>query len=326
MQTRVYHKSSLTRQSVVLSIFLATGIIFPSIDVRGLDLGQFRKEKGQLIQYVGENSYINWTGGYIATSASVKIPEIVFDPQDPEFASPGTERSISDARARALSEAQNRAILDLNRLVLALRLDSHSTVRQRMESSRDFRDRMGDLSSRYVTRSRRVGEGTVTVDLLLPLYREEGLYSMLIGSSYGQEAIPTVEEGEQSDEITGIIIDATTINGFKLSLETRLFTDQGRQIYGPEQIRPGVALAHGLVTPYTDYEAARRDPRIGIHPFYTFAAGASGPNRGNLFLDPEDVGKILSSKSGRSALRRGAVVIITNPASGIDSASGKRRP
>ncbi len=298
------------RKSIISIVALLS--ILPAIAYAGEFPRFLRSEPGQFVERLGQNARINWTAGFIAATVSVPLPRIVFDPQNPDFEKPGTALTIYDARSEARDMAMERASILLTNAVLSLRLDSMHSIREMMVRNDGLRRRMGDLTSRFVTRTRQTGEGFVSLELALPLYRKDGLYGLLLDRSYGEEEVPVVSSEGERDSITGLIIDTTELPEFKTSLGLRVYTDQGRQIFGPEMIHPSYARHRGPYVYYTDSQKARFDSRLGLSPYYVFAAGTRGPHNSDVFLDSEDAARILSSKSGREALRKGAIVFIVS--------------
>lgn len=270
----------------------------------------FREIRNHFLQPVDENSSIDWTGGYIFTEVRVRLPRIVNDRSSTDYGSPDTESSLTRARERARREAVEDASLHLMQVLLQLRLDSSFTVRQKMERDGAFRERMGDVSSLFLTRSRHTGDGYVSVELAIPFRGEKGLYSRLYDEGRSQGNIPEMDPEGVSDPITGIIIDVSEYPDFNPSLQPRIFTDQGRMIFGPGIVSRRYAVYRGMAAYYSNGDRARSDRRLGNAPFYTFASGVTGRGKSDIFLDSEDASRILNGPQGREALRRCAVVFI----------------
>lgn len=262
------------------------------------------------VQELSENSYINWTEGFIAASASVPLPTIVLDRNHPDYGKPDTALSISEARERAREQARENAILLLMKSLENLPMDQEHSVRERMVRDGEFRYNMGRAVSSILTRTRRTGEGYVSIELALPFYQTSGLYSLFPRGEFQDLPVPTLDVSGASDRITGIVIDVSEFPEFRASLEPRFYSEQGRLVFGPE-IASRTHLVHrGPVVFYNDRERAMDDRRLGIAPFYTFAAGVLGKNKSDLMLDSDSVYKILSSPSGRDALRNCAIVVV----------------
>ncbi|MCB1308031.1 MAG: hypothetical protein KDK30_07625 [Leptospiraceae bacterium] len=265
---------------------------------------------GSLVRNIDEFTRIDWTNGVLYARAEVRLPRIVFDSSNPEFGQPGTATSITGARSQARFEARELAALRLMNALTGLQLDSRFTVREKMNQDRVLREQMGYVSDHFVVRSRHTGEGYVSVELALPFLGDNGLYALLSRSYYNTRPVPEVGPVDVVDEVTGIVIDMREFPDFQPSLEPRIFSDQGRMIYGPEMVTRTCAMRRGMGIYYTSDEMARRDRRVGLRPYYVYAAGLVGPDRTDLYLDAHDVERLLGHASGRQALHYCAVVFV----------------
>ena len=250
---------------------------------------------------------MDWTAGYLSASATVKLPRIIFDPTHPDYKSSSTALSITEARSSSRSMAIDQAELRLMELILSVQLDSENKIRTKMEDDMSLRDRMGYLSSKFIIKSERSGNGLVSVEIALPFTGENGLYSVITGGEYNSESIPEFPESIVKQEISGIIIDVSEFKNFKPCLEPRILTDQGRLIYGPETLRSKIAIQRGMASYHMNHEKAVSDYRSGLTPYYLYAISVQ---KGNIYLDSEEVKRILSSSSGRNAIQSGKIVLI----------------
>ncbi len=271
----------------------------------------FRTPAFHFVQVIDENARIDWTGGYVFAEARVRLPRIIYDRKHPDFGKAGTETSITDARAAARNKATELATLRLMNTLTSLRLDSSFTLYEKMTVDRELRESLGNLSERFLTKSRNVGEGYVSVELAMPFLGEDGLYSMLVGSHYGSELPPVVEPLDVVDAVSGLVVDLREAREFTPSLEPRIFTDRGRLIYGPEMAGSS-CIRRGLVSYYASAERAMQDARLGDAPYYTYAAGVMGRGKSDIYLDAEDAERLLGHASGRMVLRRCRVVFIVD--------------
>lgn len=267
-------------------------------------------KKGHYITKGRNGSYIDWTAGYLCASSTIKLPRIIFNPEHPDFKSSDTSLSITDARTSSRSMAREQAELQLMDLILSTHLDSDKTIRNKMEEDISFRDRMGYLSTKFIVKSEKSGNGVVSMELAIPFIGEDGLYSVLTGNDYNTESIPEFHTSIIKQEITGIIIDLSEFKNFQSTLEPRIFTDQGRLIYGPETLNPEIVIKRGLASYHINHNKAVSDFRAGFVPYYLHATSVQ---KGNIYLASEEVKRILSSPSGKSALHMGKIVLILPP-------------
>lgn len=263
----------------------------------------------------GEDVRIDWTEGAAYARATVQLPRIASTRSEREFDGDQASTSLTDARARAREQAREQAALRLTQALFDLQLDARHRLGEHVQQDRELRDRLGDLSDRFRVASRNTGEGVVTVTLALRFTGPEGLYSMLARSIYGKEPMPEAGPVDATDPISGVIVDLSEHPEFRPSLEPRIFSDRGRLIYGPETVSRACTVRRGLAAYHASVDRAREDRRVGQRPYYTYAGGLLGPGRSDIFLDAEDVERILGHQSGRTVLRRCGVVFVVNPAS-----------
>jgi len=287
------------------AILLFFILIYPALPVDQSIEGKIKK--GYYLSIFSNDNYIDWSSGYIAASAKVKIPRIIFNSDHPDYKKPGTALSISDARAVSREKARELAELKLMEMILSMNMDSEDTVRHKMQKDSSFRDRMGFLSSKFKIKSVKSNQGFVTIELAIPFTGSRGFYSVIIGNYYNTESIPAFPKSDIRHEISGIIIDLSEFENYKPVLEPRIFTDQGRLIYGPETLRPEIAVQRGMVSYHTDHDRAVADNRSGLKPYYLYA---SYVKNGNIYLDSEEVKRILSSSSGVRSFQMAKIVLI----------------
>ena len=286
---------------IVIPLFVLGGML---ASVYGVERSLLFKNTGHHYTVaLDENTRIDWTGGYIFAKARTRLPRISVRDE------PGTARSITEARFQARETAHEQASLELLRAVGRLRVNSDSFLLNMLQQDRDLRERMATLTDLFLVKSRHTSEGYVSVELALP-FHGKGLYSLLAGRNYARGEIPRYDDLPVTDDFTGLIIDTTEFPGFQPSLEPSVFTDVGRQIYGPEVVSRRCVIRRGLAAYYTTREHAQNDNRVGLNPLYTFAAGTTGPGKSNVFLDSEDALRMIASESGRKALSRCAVVFV----------------
>ncbi len=291
---------------IVLNIFISINSSF-AID-RGV---LFRDISSHFIIALDEDISIDWTGGYVFAKARVRFPRIVFDRTDPDFQSRHTASSLTEARAISGEKAREQASLRLMQSLLRLRLDTDFFFQEKLAVDRNLRERLSDLPSLFIEKSRNNGDGFESIELALPFYGEKGLFSILAGQNYASDEIPVGPEGDVVDTITGLIIDTREFPEFQPSLEPKIFSDQGRLIYGPRMVARSCAVRIGNAAFYNSEAMARHDRRLGLAPYYVFASGVKGPGKSDVFLDGSDVMRIIGSPTGRNALRKCAIVFLT---------------
>lgn len=289
---------------------LIYSIVLISIPVSAIDRELiFRKSSDDYIIQIPDKGLINWSQSYIESSASVDLPEIIFDVDHPDFGKAGNVKNISNARSQAHDIAYEIAAEKLLNILGGVRLDSRYTLIEKLYNDRELRYRMGDIKDRFIIKSRRTGEGIVSIELALQFYTENGLFAVIADQKVGSEMIPALENNI-SDEVSGLIVNLTGFDEFQPSLEPSIFSNLGRRIYGPQQSSRDCAINNGIVKYVTSYEKAESSRNVGSKPYYMYAAGLTGTNKSDIFINADDTARLLSSKSARKAMNSCKVTFI----------------
>ncbi|MCB1172574.1 MAG: hypothetical protein KDK39_03360 [Leptospiraceae bacterium] len=294
---------------------MALGLLMAVGGIYGRDLQAFLNTPAWNLQsFPARYIQIDWTGGYLFARAEAPLPVIVSDPYKT-----GGVHSLTEARMIAREKARELATARLFGALWQLNLDGEGSIGSRMERDGAFKSRMADLGDLFQVRSRRTGMGRVAIELGVPFFGARGLYALLADKHYNQSSVPELQFGNPAtDPISSIIIDMEPFSDFQVSLEPRIYTAQGRLIFGPEMASRTCAIRYGLVGWHTSANRARLDRRAGEQPYFTFAGGLRGPRKSDIYLDDADVTRILGNREGRQALRRCNVLIV------VDQRSAKK--
>ena len=111
---------------------------------------------------------------------------------------------------------------------------------------------------------------------------------------------------------TGLLIDATQLI-LKEALLPRIYSQDGRLIYGPEFVQRRVGIQRGLVSYVYNSKDVEINRRAGKHPLMTAALTTKGKNSTNLVISLEDTTKLLDHKQTAINLKKCRVVIIKKP-------------
>ncbi len=287
-------------------------LLLPVGGVFALDRAMFSRElPDHIVAMPVQDTKVDWTSGFMLARATVRLKRIAIDRKDPEFGSDNTEQSLSAARARARREAREEAALRLVRALEKIGLSSSGGFLDRMRADTAMRGRMGSLEDRFILASDRTGEGYVSVELALPFFGDQGLMELLADNRFGSDNPPESDVRSTGDPMTGILIDVSEFPDFEPALEPRILSSQGRMIYGAEVAMRSCAVHKGLASYHGTRESARKDKRLGMSPYYVFAAGLSGSRKTDVFLDSADVMRITGNEGGRRALSRCAVAFVS---------------
>ena len=252
------------------------------------------------VQQVDEATFINWTGGFIYTSIKVPLKRV----NSKDAPSADTPGSLTEARAMARQEAQRLAMGKLFSAMKHFPVESNKSVMDLLQENERFRMQFGRLQDRVKIKSRRTGEGYVALELGLYLYGRNGLLGILPDRS--GEYIPSMSPEGPEDEVTGIIVMIDEGLDFRPVLRPALYMSNGRRIYGPGTLQPG--LSRPPVLYFKTLSEARDRGNAGLRPAIIYATEII--NNGDAVIDSSDARRILGSRSGRQALRESRVIFV----------------
>ncbi|MCB1171525.1 MAG: hypothetical protein KDK25_14360, partial [Leptospiraceae bacterium] len=169
------------------------------------------------IQKIDENTFINWTGGFLYTTIQVPLKRV----NSKDAPSADTPGSLTEARAMAREEAHRLAMGRLFQALKQFPVEADKTVLNLMEENESFQMQVGRLQDRVRIKSRRTGEGYVALELGLYLYGRNGLLGILPDRS--GESIPSMSPHGPEDEITGIIVMVDPELNFRPVLRPSLY-------------------------------------------------------------------------------------------------------
>ena len=252
------------------------------------------------VQRIDDSTFINWTGGFIYTSIKVPLKRV----NSKDAPSADTPGSLTEARAMAREEAHRLAMGKLFQALKSFPVESNKTVLDLLQENERFRMQMGALQDRVKIKSRRTGEGYVALELGLYLYGRNGLLGILPDRS--GESVPSMGPEGPEDEITGIIVMIDSSLDFEPVLRPSLYMSNGRRIYGPGTLQPG--LSRPPVLYFKNLSDARDRGNAGLRPAIVYATEIM--NSGDAVIDSSDARRILGSRTGRQALRDSRVIFV----------------
>lgn len=109
---------------------------------------------------------------------------------------------------------------------------------------------------------------------------------------------------------TGLVIDAREFD-LKKAILPRIYSQDGRLIYGPEYLSRTIGVQRGLmgyVTSYSDKEVVHR---AGMKHYFTVPMSIKGKYQTDIVLSHFDSAKILSHPETVTNLRKARVIILT---------------
>jgi hypothetical protein len=206
---------------------------------------------------------------------------------NPAQARLGAERSAKQDAQRKLLEQAKAIPLRADRTV-ADEL-ARPEVRGRVEEA---------LRGFKVVGQRLYSDSGVELDVEVPL---TALASVLLPAAEK----PLALNPEGAKKYTGLVVDARGL-GAKPVLAPRLLDSAGKPLYGSEALGAEARVSTGVAAWFTDFEVAKKSPRVGAQPLVLKVAKLEGSD---LVLSDEAVKQL--TESNTRFLAEGRVAIVT---------------
>jgi hypothetical protein len=219
----------------------------------------------------------------------------------------GDEGGSSDQPAQRLDAARRMAQSNLLETVNAIRINAVSRVADRVARSPDFRNGLLVLvQNAVITRQEYLSDGTVEIELTMNLTGGFGQFVLpdeirqvdsvvtVNAAPPDSKAPPMPADGADSDQYTGLIIDATGI-GAAPSLVPEIVDESGVVVYGPAFVSREFAVSRGMCGFSTTVAAARGDKRVGDRPLVVRALGTRSTGKTDLVISKADAAQLRSS-------------------------------
>jgi hypothetical protein len=266
-------------------------------------------ENTAYIEILGTGS-INWADG-VFQSTGVGSP--------PEKKSAGDELE----RIKAFNSSKTAAIKNMLALVMATRVDAHSSVRDIASRNDRVMAKVENLINAAKVRTQEyLSDGTVQVTLQMNIYG--GFAQLILPEGIKQiETIKTVSNGKgsspASDPVsppvnatecyTGLVVDARGTQALP-ALVPVIVDENGKEVYGPAFVSREFAVQQGLGRYMIDIQAALKSPAAGSNPLLVRGLRAEGIDRSRVVLSNADASRLLSMSENLSFLKKCRVVIV----------------
>ena len=250
--------------------------------------------------------YINWSTGKLYATGHKRLADV-----QTNFI---TSLIRSKVRAMARKQAIKKAQSSLVSTLYNLQFDSQNLVKEKINQNSTLQKRMNDLFSLVVIDTVQVKKDQVSVRLMLPFHNgkngKKGLYDLLGIANFPMAKIPEITNNKGAHHITGLLLSVQELKNFQPAIKPRIYSRQGRLIYAENLANKKCVREKGMVGYSLSVTHARKQPRLGTKPYLAFVAALKGKGNSDLVLADNDVEAILSSPSGRSALRQCRVVLV----------------
>lgn len=239
----------------------------------------------------------------------------------------GVAKSENEGSARGKILARRAAVADAYRnlaeIIQGVQVNSETTMHNLAVQDDTIRVRVDSLvKGAEIVKEAYEADGTYSVSMRIPLYGKKGLAAVAFPAvrTAKRESFPPVSPQYETNnalpgeilekQYTGVIIDARGL-GLNPTFSPVILDDNGRKIYGHENIDTEYAIEHGMVG-YTkeDVEAERAesgDSRAGETPLVIKAVGLDGHNC-NVIIAQSDADFILTMNQKYGFLDSCAVV------------------
>ena len=269
----------------------------------------YSNPKNQIIQKDFFGTEINWTSMQISLVVSERIPRVIIDTNDPDYAKSNTAFNISEARNKSLLQAKETIKIHFARSIETIQFNEDFTIKHKIEESNSFREKYNEF---FVQESNELKvkyiQDEVKIDSRIHLIGKKGFMSYL-EIPFHNEPFPDFNEKNKFSKYTGLILDARHLD-FKPSLLPKILSDQGLEIYSNLYVKKSTALKIGIVSYQKDYSIALKDPRVGFNPYYVLAQNSLGKYKTNLSIPHSEAIKILSNEDTKMNLKECKVIIL----------------
>ncbi len=253
---------------------------------------------------------VDWKAGEIRKTIEVKLPKIVFHPDDPDFNREGTAKNLTEARSIAKETAREEIKKYLYRGMENLKLDSNLLLREKIAEDERFREVFQELYEKdpIEIQTKLSGNKLIAVGILT-LKGKKGILTH-ITLPYGSENFPeSFPIQTPADTYTGLIVDARHLN-VDPALFSEIRNEDGVGVYSPYFVKKSAVVNFGYIRYLTETREAMREDVSGGKPLFTTALGVSGKLSADLVISNEDAERLLASLKSREALAKGRVIVL----------------
>jgi hypothetical protein len=124
-----------------------------------------------------------------------------------------------------------------------------------------------------------------------------------------------VPQNAKDSGYTGLVVDARGLS-VKPALCFQLFSEGGREVYGPAYASRESAVASGMCRYDPDIEAASANPRVGKKPLILRAVRLKTPGLSNIVISNADAARLQSSVEHLAFLRQCRVIVVMDDPAG----------
>jgi len=224
---------------------------------------------------------------------------------------------------KARSEAINDARLKLLETVKRIKIDSKRSVGDISTKNKTIMTQIKEMvyNATEIEKLRKyMSDGSVEV--LLQMNLHGGLTQLVLPEAIRPiEGIKQIKSGAKSTEVntdlvsetyTGLLVDARNIEVHP-ALVFKILDENLEEVFGPAFASREFVVQHGMAAYYTDFQAAKVDPRVAQRPLIVKALKTDWPSRCDIVISKTDASKLKSASHHLLFLKEARVIILLSP-------------
>ena len=287
-------------------------LIWMSVVAVGLLFGNgLASENVSYFEIIGPGSIDWWSGAFLSTGTGL--------PPTKKGADSGS------AREKAFNSSKTQALKNMLALVMATRINAHSSVRDIASKDDHVMAKVESLiNASKVVKQEYLSDGTIEIQIRMNMYG--GFAQLILPKEIEQiETIKTVSAGETeslgndsvsppnevTNHFTGLVVDAIGTQALPAMVPV-ILDENGKQVYGPAFVSREFAVQQGLCRYITNTESALKSPIVGSNPLLVKGLRAEGTDRSTVVISNTDASKLLSMSENLAFLKQCRVIIVTD--------------
>ena len=271
-------------------------------------VAQELSKEGTVIEKIGEQGQIDWSGGFIYATG-IGLP-----PEGEE----NTQYGKTAARQAAIVDAQK----NLAEIVYGVRIDSYTLVKDSILSNTVTKTSVeGFIRGAQPVSFKFTKEGAAEATLRLALNGKEKLSDLLfpcpeprIIDNWEIILPPDTYKDEKNDTLSNHICSGIIFNAkgksVKPSLNPEIYSADSKLVHGIKQADLAIVEGNGLVGWCCDSIQARTSCRVAKYPRVFMVQATSGKQGTDFIISNEDAAILLSDKKFSYLLHHCKVLVL----------------
>jgi hypothetical protein len=238
--------------------------------------------------------------------------------------SPGKKGERDEAeREKAFNASKTKALKNMIALVMATRVDAHSSVRDIASKNDMVMAKVENIvNGSKIYRQEYLSDGTVEITLQMTMFG--GFAQLILPEEIKQiETINAVSGGKKivpgsdffsppkmaAERYTGLVVDARGTQALPVVVPV-IVDENGKEVYGPAFVSREFAVQQGLSRYMTDTESALKSPVVGGNPLLVKGLRVQDNDRSRVVISNADASRLLNMSENLSFLKKCRVVMV----------------